>query len=163
RAGPCPGPRSRPREAPGAARQGRRRLIAGRYQELENGLARDTELDRVVRLRWVDSASEVDDPRLSHPNVVRVFDIGEHDGFRRGEPGADVRGLAEALNDAAPDLPPLTADTTTGLALELERARPTAPAPTIPFSPVGSRPPPSRRLPLAAVVAAVAFFVVVVG
>jgi hypothetical protein len=200
-------------------------LISGRYQELENGLARDTELDRVVRLRWVDSATEVDDPRLSHPNVVRVFDIGEHDGrrfaavehvqglplalvaplavsdavtlglqacralaaahdlglvhegeilvrhdgvpklagFRRGRPGADVRGLAEALGDAAPDLPPLTADTPTGLALELERARPTAPAPTIPFAAVESGPPPQRRRPLAAVLAAVALVAVAVG
>ena len=162
-------------------------MIAGRYEPLEGGLARDVELGRIVRLRWLDSPDEVDDPRLSHPNVVRVFDLGEHEGrrfaavehvqglplalvaplsaaaaialgtqaaralaaahdlglvhageilvrddgvpklsgFRRGEPGDDVRALAEALNDVSPELPRLRARTTTELTLELERARPT--------------------------------------
>jgi hypothetical protein len=163
-------------------------VIAGRYEELEHGLARDVELDRVVRIRWIESTDEVDDPRLSHPAVVRVYDIGEHEhrrfaaiehvhgllplalaaplppdtavyvgthaaralaaahelglvhageilvrddgvpklaGFRPGEPGADVRALAEALNDASPALPPLTATTADGLVKELEDIRPT--------------------------------------
>jgi hypothetical protein len=174
-------------------------MIAGRYEPLENGLARDVELGRVVRLRWVESPDEVDDPRLQHPNVVRVFDVGEDDGrrfaavehvqglplallaplpveeaiplgvqasralaaahdlglvhageilvrddgvpklsgFRRGAPGDDVRALAEALNDAAPGLPPLESRTTTELVRELERARPAAP--TIPLPPVRMR------------------------
>ena len=180
-------------------------MIAGRYEPLEGGLARDVELGRVVRLRWLDSQDEVDDPRLSHPNVVRVFDLGEHEGrrfaavehvqglplallaplpageaivlgtqaaralaaahdlglvhageilvrddgvpklsgFRRGEPGDDVQALAEALNDVAPDLPPLHARTTTELALELDRARPTerlVPAATTKQAPVVRRP-----------------------
>jgi hypothetical protein len=55
-------------------------LIAGRYEPLGDGLARDTELGRVVRIRWIASPDEVDDPRLSHPGVVRVYDIGEHEG-----------------------------------------------------------------------------------
>lgn len=55
-------------------------MIAGRYEPLENGLARDVELGRVVRLLWLDAPDDVDDPRLSHPNVVRVFDVGEHEG-----------------------------------------------------------------------------------
>jgi len=163
-------------------------VIAGRYEPLENGLARDVELDRIVRIRWLESRDEVDDPRLSHPSVVRVYDIREHEGrrfaaiehidgllplalaapleqdkavyiglhaaralaaahdlglvhageilvrndsvpklsgFRRGEPGADVRALADALNDAAPALPPLRATTADELVKELEAIRPT--------------------------------------
>ena len=196
-------------------------MIAGRYEPLENGLARDTELDRVVRLRWIESAQEVDDPRLSHPNVVRVFDIGEDDGrrfvavehvqglplalvaplpaedavrlgvqacraiaaahdlglvhvgevlvradgvpklsgFRPGDPGDDVRALAEALNDASPELPALTADTTTGLALELDRARPAPAAPTLPLTPVV----PKRRLPVVPMLVAVAVAALAAG
>jgi hypothetical protein len=196
-------------------------LIAGRYEQLEGGLARDVELGRVVRLRWVESKDEVDDPRLSHPNVVRVFDVGEdegrrfaavehvqglplalaaplpideaivlgvqacralaaaHDlglvhsgeilvrpdgvpklsGFRRGEPGDDVRALAEALNDASPDLPRLHAATTTGLARELERARPAPAALTVPFAAVRTR----GRIPLVPVLVAVALLALVIG
>jgi hypothetical protein len=188
-------------------------MIAGRYEELEDGLAHDTELGRTVRLRWLDSADEVDDPRLSHPNVVRVFDLGEHEGrrfaaiehvhglplalvaplpvedavvlglqacralaaahdlglvhageivvrqdgvpklsgFRRGLPGPDVQALATALNDAAPGLPPLAADTTTALALELERARPANAAPTVPIATVPSPTVPSPTVPIAPV------------
>jgi len=163
-------------------------MIAGRYEELDDGLARDLELGRVVRIRWIDSPDEVDDPRLSHPAVVRVYDVGEHEGrrfaviehihgllplalaaplppdtavyvglhaaralaaahelglvhmgeilvrddgvpklagFRRGEPGRDVRVLAEALNDAAPALPPLHSATADALVKELEAIRPT--------------------------------------
>jgi hypothetical protein len=74
-------------------------LIAGRYEPLDGGLARDVELDRVVRLRWIDSVDEVDDPRLSHPNVVRVFDVGEHEG-RRFAAVEHVAGVPLAL--AAP-------------------------------------------------------------
>jgi hypothetical protein len=199
-------------------------MIAGRYEPLENGLARDTELDRVVRLRWLAGTDVVDDPRLSHPNVVRVFDIGEEDGrrfaavehvqglplalvaplpaedavriglqscralaaahdlglvhagevlvrqdgvpklagFRPGEPGDDVRALAAELNDACPELPPLTSDTTTGLSLELERARPTlvAAAPTLVAPAVA---PPRRRRRLPYVVAVVAAAAIVAG
>jgi len=196
-------------------------VIAGRYEPLEQGLARDTELDRVVRLRWLADTDVVDDPRLSHPNVVRVFDIGEEDGrrfaavehvqglplalvaplppeqavrlgvqscralaaahdlglvhvgailvrpdgvpklagFRPGEPGDDVRALAESLNDACPELPLLTSDTTTGLALELERARPTAAAPTVAFAPV-RRSTASRR---SSVVSAAAVLAIAAG
>jgi hypothetical protein len=188
-------------------------MIAGRYEPLEHGLARDLELDRVVYLRWLRSTDEVDDPRLSHPNVVRVFDIGEHEGrrfaavehvqglplalvaplpageavrlgiqasralaaahdlglvhageilvradgvpklsgFRRGEPGADVRALAEALNEASPGLPPLQAATPTELALELRRAQPTAPTAALPAAPRRR-----RLLPLLLAVAAAA-------
>jgi hypothetical protein len=199
-------------------------VIAGRYEPLENGLARDVELGRVVRLRWIASTDEVDDPRLSHPNVVRVFDVGEHDGrrfaavehvqglplalvaplpaddavqigvqacralaaahdlglvhlgeilvradrvpklagFRRGAPGPDVRALAEALNDASPELPPLRAETTTELSLELSRARPRPAATTIPMRPVRpARPRP--RVPLVPVLAAVAVLAVAIG
>lgn len=191
-------------------------MIAGRYEPLEAGLARDVELDRVVRLRWIDSVDEVDDPRLSHPNVVRVFDVGEHEGrrfaavehvegiplalaaplerqeaiaigiraaralaaahelglvhrgeilvrpdgvpklsgFRRGEPGEDVRALARALAEGAPGLPPLDADTPQQLERALDRARPAAL--TIPFATVAlpqlSRP--RRRLALALVLLA---------
>jgi hypothetical protein len=163
-------------------------MIAGRYEELEDGLARDLELGRVVRIRWIESTDEVDDPRISHPSVVRVYDVGEHDGrrfaviehihgllplalagplppdtavyvglhaaralaaahelglvhmgeilvrddgvpklagFRIGEAGADVRTLAEALNEAAPALPPLRGATAEALIRELEAIRPT--------------------------------------
>jgi len=163
-------------------------MIAGRYEELDDGLARDVELGRVVRIRWIASTDEVDDPRISHPSVVRVYDVGEHEGrrfaviehihgllplalagplppdtavyvglhaaralaaahalglvhvgeilvrddgvpklagFRRGEPGPDVRALAEALNDAAPTLPPLHGETTDELIGRLEEIRPT--------------------------------------
>jgi hypothetical protein len=163
-------------------------MIAGRYEELDNGLARDVELGRMVRIRWIESTDEVDDPRISHPSVVRVYDVGEHEGrrfaaiehingllplalaaplppdtavyvglhaaralaavhelglvhageilvrddgvpklagFRPGEPGADVRALAEALNDAAPALPPLRGATADELVSELEAIRPT--------------------------------------
>jgi len=196
-------------------------LIAGRYEPLENGLARDTELGRVVRLRWLADRDVVDDPRLSHPNVVRVFDIGEEDGrrfaavehvqglplalvaplpaedavrlgvqacraiaaahdfglvhvgevlvradgvpklagFRPGEPGADVRALAEALNDVSPELPALTADTTTGLALELDRARPAPAAPTVPLTPIAAK----RRFPIVPVLVAVAVAALAAG
>jgi hypothetical protein len=71
-------------------------LIADRYEPLENGLARDTELDRIVRIRWIASRTEVDDPRLSDPRVVRVFDIGEHEG-RRFAAIEHVDGLPLAL------------------------------------------------------------------
>lgn len=201
-------------------------MIAGRYEPLENGLARDTELGRVVRLRWLADTDVVDDPRLSHPNVVRVFDIGEEDGrrfaavehvqglplalvaplpaedavrlgvqacralaaahdlglvhagevlvradgvpklagFRPGEPGDDVRALAEALNDASPELPALTADTATGLALQLDRARPAPAAPTVPLTPVPSAAAaPKRRLPLVPVLVAIAVAAVAAG
>ena len=199
-------------------------MIAGRYEPLENGLARDTELGRVVRLRWLADTDVVDDPRLSHPSVVRVFDIGEADGrrfaavehvqglplalvaplpadeavrlglqacralaaahdlglvhageilvrhdgvpklagFRPGEPGDDVQALAEALNEASPELPPLTARTTTELALQLERARTTVTARTTPLPPV----PPARRSTASRqsrVVAAVALLAVAIG
>ncbi|MES1247283.1 MAG: hypothetical protein ABUS54_06385 [Actinomycetota bacterium] len=196
-------------------------MIAGRYEPVGDGLARDAELGRTVRLRWIESTDDVDDPRLSHPNVVRVFDVGEHDGrrfaavehvqglplalvaplpaddavqlgiqatralaaahdlglvhegeilvrgdgvpklagFRHGTPGPDVRALAEALNDASPELPPLAAETTTQLALELERARPKAAAATVPLRPVRVR----RRPPLAAVLGAVALAALAIG
>jgi hypothetical protein len=196
-------------------------VIAGRYEPLENGLARDTELDRIVRLRWLADRDVVDDPRLSHPNVVRVFDLGEADGrrfaavehvqglplamvaplpaadavtlgvqacralaaahdlglvhvgeilvrhdgvpklagFRPGRPGDDVRMLAEALNDAAPELAPLHARTTTELALELERARPAVTAPTTPLAPVRGR----RRVPLVPLLAVLAVVAVAAG
>jgi hypothetical protein len=188
-------------------------LIAGRYEPLENGLARDTELDRIVRIRWIASRDEVDDPRLSDPSVVRVFDIGEHEGrrfaaiehvdglplalraplgadeavilgthaaralvnahalglvhagelivrddgvpklsgFRPGEPGSDVRALAQALNDASPELPPLKAETPQELVRELRAVRPAA-AETVAFTPVRSR---RSRTPLALVAVAV--------
>jgi hypothetical protein len=192
-------------------------VIAGRYEPLGDGLARDVELQRIVELRW----DEVDDPRLQHPNVVRVFDVGEHEGrtfaavehvqgaplarvaplpldeavtlgvqacrglaaahdlglvhtgeilvrqdgvpkltgFDPGEPGADVRALARALNDAAPGLPALEAETTTELALELERARPAA---TVPLPPV--QPTQRRRSPVVpAVLVAVAVAALAIG
>lgn len=197
-------------------------MIAGRYEPLADGLARDLELGRVVRLRWIGSTDEVDDPRLSHPNVVRVFDVGEHEGkrfaavehvqglplalveplpvedavqlgiqatraldaahdlglvhlgeilvrgdgvpklagFRPGTPGPDVRALAEALNDAAPELPPLTAETTTQLALQLERARPKPAAATAPLPRVRAR---RRRIPLPALVVTVAVLALAIG
>jgi hypothetical protein len=71
-------------------------VIAGRYEPLENGLATDTELGRVVRLRWLAPTDVVDDPRLSHPNVIRVFDIGEAEG-RRFAAVEHVQGLPLAL------------------------------------------------------------------
>jgi hypothetical protein len=200
-------------------------MIAGRYDELENGLARDVELDRVVRLRWIASADEVDDPRLSHPNVVRVFDLGEHEGrrfaavehvqglplalvaplsaeeairlgvqacrglaaahdlglvhmgeiivrqdgvpklagFRRGEPGPDVRDLAESLNDVSPELPALRSTTTTELARELERARPASVAATAPTTAVAPGQQQRRRVSPVAVIAAVALIAVIIG
>lgn len=196
-------------------------MIAGRYEPLENGLARDLELGRTVRLRWLGAGEDVDDPRLSHPNVVRVFDLGEHagrrfaavehvqglplalvaplppedavplglqacralaaahdlglvhrgeivvrqdgvpklSGFRRGEPGPDVRALAQALNEAAPDLPPLRAATTTGLALELERARPRPEAATRRLPAVRPR----RRVPLVPLLGVLALAAVAAG
>jgi hypothetical protein len=196
-------------------------LIAGRYEPLEDGLARDTELDRIVRIRWVASRDDVDDPRLSDPSVVRVFDIGEHEGqrfaavehvdglplalrapleadaavilgthaaralvnahalglvhagelivrddgvpklsgFRPGEPGADVRALAQALNDASPELPPLHAETPQQLVRELRAVRPAA-AETVPFAPIVA---PRRRVPLSVVLVAVAVLAVAVG
>jgi hypothetical protein len=198
-------------------------LIAGRYEPLADGLARDVELDRVVRLRWIDSVEEVDDPRLSHPNVVRVFDVGTHEGrrfaavehvdgmplalaaplgraeaialgiraaralgaahelglvhrgeilvrpdgvpklsgFRRGEPGEDVRALAAALNDASPELPPLEADTARALERALERAKPAAmtiPLPTLVLPRL-----PRRRRRLAVALAALALAALAVG
>jgi hypothetical protein len=195
-------------------------LIAGRYEELEHGLARDLELDRVVRIRWIDSTDEVDDPRLSHPAVVRVYDIGEHEqrrfaaiehvhgllplalaaplapdkavyigthaaralaaahdlglvhageilvrddgvpklaGFRSGEPGDDVRALAEALNDASPALPQLTATTADGLVKELEDIRPTVATQVL--TPLPRR----RSFPWLPVLVALALVVLVVG
>jgi hypothetical protein len=198
-------------------------MIAGRYEPLEEeGLARDTELGRVVRIRWIESTDEVDDPRLSHPAVVRVYDVGEHEGrrfaavehvhgmlplalaaplapdtavyvglhatralaaahdlglvhrgeilvrddgvpklsgFREGEPGEDVRALAEALNDASPALPPLHGATTDELIKELEDIRPTV-AREVLQTPLPAR---RRRLPLVAVVVAVAVLFLVLG
>jgi hypothetical protein len=90
-------------------------LIAGRYEPLENGLARDVELGRVVRLRWLESQEEVDDPRLSHPNVVRVFDLGEHDG-RRFAAVEHVQGLPLAL------VAPLPLDEAIRLGIQASRA-----------------------------------------
>jgi hypothetical protein len=79
-------------------------MIAGRYEPLaEEGLARDVELDRIVRIRWIASTDEVDDPRLSHPAVVRVYDVGEHEG-RQFAAIEHVHGLLP-LALAAP-LPP---------------------------------------------------------
>jgi hypothetical protein len=196
-------------------------LIAGRYEPLDDGLARDTELDRIVRIRWVASRDDVDDPRLSDPSVVRVFDIGEHEGqrfaavehvdglplalrapleadaavilgthaaralvnahalglvhagelivrddgvpklsgFRPGEPGADVRALAQALNDASPELPPLHAETPQQLVRELRAVRPAA-AETVPFAPIVA---PRRGVPLSLVLVAVAVLALAVG
>jgi hypothetical protein len=197
-------------------------MIAGRYEPLEQeGLARDVELGRVVRIRWVESTDEVDDPRLSHPAVVRVYDVGEHEGrrfvavehvhgllplalatpvppdkavyiglhatralaaahelglvhrgeilvrddgvpklsgFREGEPGEDVRALAEALNDASPALPPLHATTTDELIKELEDIRPTV-ARQVLQTPPARR----RRVPLVAIVLALAALLLVLG
>jgi hypothetical protein len=194
-------------------------LIADRYEPLDGGLARDTELDRIVRIRWIESRDDVDDPRLSDPAVVRVYDIGEHEGrqfaaiehvdglpltlrapvsaddavvlgthaaralavahalglvhagelivradgvpklsgFRRGEPGADVRALAEALNEASPELPPLDAGTPEELVRELRAVRPAA-AETVAFTPVKPR---RSRLPL--VLVAVAIIALTIG
>lgn len=194
-------------------------MIAGRYEPLENGLARDTELDRIVRIRWIASRDEVDDPRLSDPSVVRVFDIGEHEGrrfaaiehvdglplalraplaadqavilgthaaralvnahalglvhagelivrddgvpklsgFRPGEPGDDVRALAQALNDTSPELPPLHAETPHELVRELGAVRPAA-AETVAFTTVRAR---RSRVPLA--LSAVAVIALTVG
>jgi hypothetical protein len=197
-------------------------LIAGRYEPLgEDGLARDTELERVVRIRWIESRDDVDDPRLSDPSVVRVYDIGVHEGrrfaaiehveglplalaaplapddavvvgahaaralasahalglvhqgelvvradsvpklsgFGRGEPGADVRALARALNEAAPALPPLRAETPGELVRELRAVRPAA-AKTVPFEPIA---PPRRRLPLSLVLVAIAVVALTAG
>ena len=195
-------------------------MIAGRYEELEDGLARDVELGRLVRIRWIDSPDEVDDPRLSHPAVVRVYDIGEHEGrrfaalehvhgllplalaaplpldtavylgtqaaralaaahdlglvhageilvrsdgvpklagFRPGEPGDDVRALAEALNDASPALPPLTATTAEGLVKQLEDVRPTVATQVL--TPLPRR----RSVPLLSIIVGLALVALVVG
>lgn len=195
-------------------------MIAGRYEPLGNGLARDTELDRVVRIRWIESRDEVDDPRLSDPAVVRVYDIGEHDGrrfaaiehvdglplslqaplraddavvlgthaaralaaahalglvhagelivradgvpklsgFRAGEPGADVRALADSLNEASPELPPLQAETPDELVRELRAVRPAA-AETVAFTPMSA----DRRSRLPLGLAAVALAALTIG
>jgi hypothetical protein len=196
-------------------------LIADRYEPLADGLARDTELDRIVRIRWIASRDDVDDPRLSDPSVVRVYDIGEHEGrrfaaiehvdglplalraplpvdaavilgthaaralvnahalglvhagevlvrddgvpklsgFRPGEPGGDVRALAQALNDTAPELPPLRAQTPQELVRELRAVRPAA-AETVPFAPVG---PSRRRLPPSLALVAIAVLALTAG
>jgi hypothetical protein len=76
-------------------------LIAGRYEPLDDGLARDTELGRVVRIRWIETRAEVDDPRLSDPAVVRVYDIGEHEG-RSFAAIEHVEGLPLALRAPVP-------------------------------------------------------------
>jgi hypothetical protein len=198
-------------------------LIAGRYEPLDSGLARDVELDRVVRLRWIGALDEVDDPRLSHPNVVRVFDVGEHEGrrfaavehvegvplalaaplrrdeaialgiraaralaaahglglvhageivvrrdgmpklsgFRRGEPGDDVRALARALNEASPELPPLDAETPRALERALDRAKPAAL--TIPFPTLVLPRLPKRRRRAVVVLVALALVALGVG
>jgi hypothetical protein len=198
-------------------------MIAGRYEPLDQeGLARDTELGRVVRIRWVESAAEVDDPRLSHPAVVRVYDIGEHEGrrfaaiehvqgllplalaaplpadkavyiglhaaralaaahelglvhageilvrddsvpklsgFRRGAPGADVRALADALNETSPALPPLRAQTPEELVAELEKIRPTVATQVLtPLPRVRT-----RRIPVVPILVALAAVAVAVG
>lgn len=195
-------------------------MIAGRYEPLEDGLARDLELGRVVRIRWIESTDEVDDPRISHPSVVRVYDVGEHEGrrfaviehihgllplalaaplppdtavyvglhaaralasahelglvhmgeilvrgdgvpklagFRRGVAGADVRALAEALNDAAPALPPLRGTTAEELIRELEDIRPTVARQVL--TPLPRR----RSRTLLWVVAALALVALVIG
>lgn len=202
-------------------------MIAGRYEPLdEDGLARDTELDRVVRIRWIDSRDDVDDPRLSDPAVVRVFDIGEHDGrrfaaiehvdgvplaaraplapddavvlgahaaralsaahalglvhegellvradgvpklsgFERGDPGPDVRAFARALNEAAPELPLLLAETPDELVRELRAVRPAA-AKTVPFEPVTVSTPQTRRrrIPPALALVAIAVLALTAG
>lgn len=197
-------------------------MIAGRYEPLDDGLARDTVLGRVVRIRWIESRDEVDDPRLSDPAVVRVYDLGEHDGrrfaaiehvdglplalraplpaddavvlgthaaralaaahalglvhagellvradgvpklsgFRAGEPGDDVRALAQALNDASPELPPLRAETPEALVRELRAVRPAA-AETVAFAPVTARMPRRRRRAPVMLVAVAAIALVV--
>jgi hypothetical protein len=195
-------------------------MIAGRYEEIDDGLARDLELGRVVRIRWIESTDEVDDPRISHPSVVRVYDVGEHDGrrfaviehihgllplslagplppdtavyvglhaaralaaahelglvhmgeilvrddgvpklagFRRGDAGADVRALAEALNDAAPALPPLRGTTADELVRELEAIRPTVAKQVL--TPL----PPRRPRTLLWIVVALAVVALVIG
>lgn len=76
-------------------------MIAGRYEPLEDGLARDSELGRVVRIRWLGAREDVDDRRLSDPAVVRVYDIGEHGG-RRFAAIEHVEGLPLALRAPLP-------------------------------------------------------------
>jgi hypothetical protein len=197
-------------------------VIAGRYEELDDGLARDLDLGRVVRIRWIESPDVVDDPRISHPSVVRVYDVGEHEGrrfaviehihgllplalaaplppdtavyvglhaaralaaahalglvhmgeilvrddgvpklagFRRGDAGPDVRALAEALNDAAPALPPLHGATTDALIKQLEEIRP-----TVAEQVLTRRPSPRRRSRTVVwIVAALALLALVIG
>jgi hypothetical protein len=90
-------------------------VISGRYEPLPEGLARDVELDRVVRLRWADSDGPFDDSRLSHPNVVRVYDVGEHEG-RRFEAVEHVDGVPLA------ETAPLELDDAIALGIRAARA-----------------------------------------
>jgi hypothetical protein len=91
--------------------------------------------------------------------LVRGDGVPKLAGFRRGAPGPDVRTLAEALNDASPELPPLTSETAAQLVLELERARPKPAARTVAFTPVRQ----GRRVVPAAIVGALAVVALAVG
>src|SRR5262249_45867729 len=95
-------PRARQRQRPGRRRRLTAELVAGRYRverPLGHGamatvdLARDVELDRPVALKRLAENLSRDEElrrrflrearlaaRLAHPNVVRVFDVGEDDG-----------------------------------------------------------------------------------